>query len=322
MGDITRKNKDVSPDPVLLKSDGYPTYHLANVIDDHLMGITHIMRAQEWIPSGPLHILLYEAFGWQPPVYCHLPMVCGKDGQKLSKRHGDTAVRDFRKKGYLPEAILNYVTLVGWSLDGSREFFTRQELEQCFVLENIHVSSGTFDYKKLDWFNGQYIRQKSDEEIVSLILPYLQEAGFISNEVSAEERKTLMLLAPPLKERMKILSDAVPLSAFLFKDEPVTDKAQYIAKGMDEDKTREAFRKGSEIILSNAEAGKPFSQSEDEIKAYAESEGIKVNGVFQPVRVALTNSTVSLPLHDTVALLGVQESRRRIERAMRLFDQE
>ena len=322
MGDITRKNKDVSPDPVLLKSDGYPTYHLANVIDDHLMGITHIMRAQEWIPSGPLHILLYEAFGWQPPVYCHLPMVCGKDGQKLSKRHGDTAVRDFRKKGYLPEAILNYVTLVGWSLDGSREFFTRQELEQCFVLENIHVSSGTFDYKKLDWFNGQYIRQKSDEEIVSLIMPYLQEAGFISKEVSAEERKTLMLLAPPLKERMKILSDAVPLSAFLFKDEPVTDKAQYIAKGMDEDKTREAFRKGSEIILSNAEAGKPFSQSEDEIKAYAESAGIKVNGVFQPVRVALTNSTVSLPLHDTVALLGVQESRRRIERAMRLFDQE
>ena len=107
MGDITRENKDISPDPVLLKSDGFPTYHLANVIDDHLMGITHIMRAQEWIPSGPLHVILYEAFGWEVPTYCHLPMVMGNDGHKLSKRHGSTSVRDFRKKGYLPEALLN-----------------------------------------------------------------------------------------------------------------------------------------------------------------------------------------------------------------------
>ena len=135
MGDITRKNRDVSPDPVLLKSDGFPTYHLANVIDDHLMGITHIMRAQEWIPSGPLHIILYEAFGWEPPAYCHLPMVMGKDGQKLSKRHGSTAVRDFREQGYLSEALLNYVSLVGWSYDGEREFFTREELEELFTLE-------------------------------------------------------------------------------------------------------------------------------------------------------------------------------------------
>jgi glutamyl-tRNA synthetase len=118
MGDITRRNRDVSPDPVLLKSDGFPTYHLANVIDDHMMHITHIMRAQEWIPSGPLHILLYEAFGWEPPLYCHLPMVMGKDGQKLSKRHGSTSVKDFREKGYLPEALMNYVSLVGWSYDG------------------------------------------------------------------------------------------------------------------------------------------------------------------------------------------------------------
>ncbi len=320
MGDITRRNRDVSPDPILLKSDGYPTYHLANVIDDHLMGITHIMRAQEWIPSGPLHILLYEAFGWQPPVYCHLPMVCGKDGQKLSKRHGDTAVRDFRAKGYLPEAIINYVSLVGWSLDGQTEFFTREELEKCFKIENIHVSSGTFDYKKLDWFNGQYIRKKTDEEIVSLILPYLQEAGFVSKEPGEEEIKKLYLLAPPLRERMKVLSDAVPLSAFLFRDEPVTDKAQYIAKGMDEEKTKEAFLKGSAILLENERAGRPFSESEDAIKALCEGMGIKVNGVFQPIRVAITNSTVSLPLHDSIALLGLEETERRIKRAEALFE--
>ena len=322
MGDITRRNRDVSPDPILLKSDGYPTYHLANVIDDHLMGITHIMRAQEWIPSGPLHILLYQAFGWQPPVYCHLPMVCGKDGQKLSKRHGDTAVRDFRAKGYLPEAIINYVTLVGWSLDGQTEFFTKEELEKCFVLENIHVSSGTFDYKKLDWFNGQYIRKKSDDEIVSLITPYLQQAGFISSEVSADEKEKLYKLAPPLRERMKVLSDCVPLSAFLFRDEPCTDIGQYIAKGMDESSAKESFLKGSSIVIANEKAGKSFAETEEDIRKLSEEMGVKLNGVFQPIRVAITNSTVSLPLHDSISLLGLEETERRIERAKALFTQE
>lgn len=319
MGDITRRNKDVSPDPVLLKSDGFPTYHLANVIDDHLMGITHIMRAQEWIPSGPLHILLYEAFGWEPPMYCHLPMVMGKDGQKLSKRHGDTAVRDFRLKGYLPEAIMNYVSLVGWSLDGSTEFFTKEELEKCFKLENIHKSPAVFDYKKLDWFNGQYMRMKSDEEIVSLILPYMQEAGFISSEVTEEERAKLMRLAPSVKERMKVLSDAVPLTAFLFEDKPCEDKSLYIAKGMDEEKTKEAFSKGAAILLSCEKEGLAFSETEAKIKTLAEELGIKVNGIFQPLRVAITNSQVSLPLHDSIALLGFEETERRVRRALELF---
>ncbi len=148
LGTVTRKNKDISPDPVLLKSDGFPTYHLANVIDDHFMGITHILRAQEWIPSGAMHVLLYKAFGWEPPAYCHLPMVMGKDGQKLSKRHGSTSVVDFRNRGYLPEAIINYVTMVGWAYDDSREFFTKEELEKLFTLEKINKAPGVFDYKK------------------------------------------------------------------------------------------------------------------------------------------------------------------------------
>jgi len=320
MGDITRKNRDVSPDPVLLKSDGYPTYHLANVIDDHLMGITHIMRAQEWIPSGPLHILLYEAFGWTPPLYCHLPMVMGKDGQKLSKRHGDTAVRDFRAKGYLPEAIINYVSLVGWALDGSTEFFSREDLEKCFKLENIHKNPAVFDYKKLDWFNGQYIRQKGDGEILSLIKPYLVSAGYVHEDLTAEESGKLKKLIPPLKERMRVLSDAVPLSSFLFEDKPVLDKAQYIAKGVDEAEAKKLFGNGSEIILSAVKAGKPFSEAEDGVRKLAEDEGVKVNAIFLPVRVAITASTVSLPLHDSISLLGIDETEKRINRALKLFD--
>ena len=214
------------------------------------------------------------------------------------------------------------MTLVGWSLDGSREFFTREELEKCFVLENIHVSSGTFDYKKLDWFNGQYIRMKSDEEIVSLILPYLKDAGFVSATPDDEEMRKVRLLASPLKERMKVLSDSVPLSAFLFRDEPCTDKALYIAKGMDLESTRKAFAKGAEIVLEGTAAGRDFAQIEDDVKALAESMNIKVNGIFQPVRVAITNSTVSLPLKDSIAILGLEETKRRIERAAGLLEEE
>lgn len=319
MGDITRKNKDISPDPILLKSDGFPTYHLANVIDDHMMGITHVMRAQEWIPTGPLHIILYEAFGWEPPIYCHLPMVMGKDGQKLSKRHGSTSVRDFRAKGYLPEAILNYVTLVGWSLDGSTEFFTKEELEKCFKMENIHKAPGVFDYKKLEWFNGQYIRATENDRLAELCMPYLQEAGFISADPTEEEKALVLNLMGPVKERMKVLSDCVPLTAFLFKDEPVTDPAVYIAKGSDIAKTAAALEKGTAILLEGLKNGEEESVIEEKLAELSKELEIKVNGVFQPIRVAITNSTVSLPLFDSIRLLGNETTAARLERAIKVL---
>ena len=321
MGDITRRNRDISPDPIILKSDGFPTYHLANVIDDHMMHITHIMRAQEWIPSGPLHVLLYQAFGWEVPQYCHLPMVMGKDGQKLSKRHGSTAVRDFRAKGYLPEAIINYVTLVGWSLDGSTEFFTKEELEKCFRLENIHKSPAVFDYKKLDWFNGQYIRSASDERIASLITPYLQEAGFVHDPLTEEEKTLVDRIVPPVKERMKVLSDVVPLTSFIFRDEPVTDSSVYIGKGADLDSTRAALERGSAILLSGLKEGRSQEEIEEELSALAGELSLKVGGVFQPIRVAITNSTVSLPLFDSINLIGLEETERRLSRGLKILEE-
>ena len=321
MGDITRRNRDISPDPVILKSDGFPTYHLANVIDDHLMKITHIMRAQEWIPSGPLHVLLYQAFGWEVPQYCHLPMVMGKDGQKLSKRHGSTAVRDFRAKGYLPEAIINYVTLVGWSLDGETEFFSKDDLEKCFTMEGIHKAPAVFDYKKLDWFNGQYIRQADNARLSSLIAPYLEEAGYVSKPLTDSDKALVEKIVPPVKERMKVLSDVVPLTAFLFEDNAVTDKAIYIAKGSDETKTGEALRKGSCILLSGLKGGEKEEVIEEKLSSLAAELGIKVNGVFQPIRVAITNSTVSLPLFDSIRLLGMDETEKRLARAVKLFEE-
>lgn len=322
MGDITRKNRDVSPDPVLLKSDGFPTYHLANVIDDHMMGITHIMRAQEWIPSGPLHIILYEAFGWEPPAYCHLPMVMGKDGQKLSKRHGSTAVRDFREQGYLSEALLNYVSLVGWSYDGEREFFTREELEELFTLEKINKAPGVFDYKKLDWFNGQYIRQKSDEELLALLLPYLLKAGFVTEPIDGETREKLLLLTASAKERLKVLSDIVPLSRFLFEEPVWDDISLFAAKGVGLDVATEALERADEVLKAGLASGTEITVIEDQLSALAGEMGVKVGAVFMPIRVALTASTVSLPLFDSIRLLGEERSLGRIERALAILKSE
>lgn len=322
MGDITRRNRDVSPDPVLLKSDGFPTYHLANVIDDHMMGITHIMRAQEWIPSGPLHILLYEAFGWEPPLYCHLPMVMGKDGQKLSKRHGSTSVRDFRAKGYLPEALMNYVSMVGWSYDGQREFFSKQDLEQVFTLEKINKAPGVFDYKKLDWFNGQYIRQKSDAELATLVLPYLVEAGFVAQQPTDGEQALLDRLVPVVKERMKVLSDVVELSRFLFEEPRYDDPLLFVAKGVDLPTTNIALESAYQILGNGLDQNHAVASIEEELSALATKLGIKVNGVFMPLRVAITGSTVSLPLFDSISLLGQEKTFARIETALGMLKSE
>lgn len=322
MGDITRKNKDVSPDPILLKSDGFPTYHLANVVDDHLMGITHIMRAQEWIPSTPLHVLLYEAFGWEPPQYCHLPMVMGKDGQKLSKRHGSTAVRDFREKGYLPEAIINYVTLVGWSLDDKTEFLSKETLEHSFDIEKIHKAPAVFDYKKLDWFNGNYIREKSDEELLTLTFPYLEKEGFVKTEDKKEKHDSLITLIQSAKERMKTLSDIIPLSSFLFDYKVNEDVSLYISKGSTLDETKNAYKKGVDILLSGLKECKDSEEIETSLCSLSEKLGVKVNVVFQPIRVALTASTVSLPLFDCIKLLGLKEVENRLEKAQKILEKE
>jgi len=316
MGDITRRNRDVSPDPILLKSDGFPTYHLANVIDDHLMGITHIMRAQEWIPSGPLHILLYQAFGWEPPIYCHLPMVMGKDGQKLSKRHGSTSVRDFREKGYLPEALMNYVSLVGWSYDGQKEFFSKEELEKDFCLEKINKAPGIFDYKKLDWFNGQYIRMCDEKRLKNLLAPYLEKAGFFSNPPTEEQKHKLDILVPVVKERMKVLSDVVELSRFLFTEITYVDKESFCGKGETIPTTTVALEKGIAILKAGLEAGKKDEDIEMELTSLSGAMGVKVNSVFMPIRVAITGSQVSLPLFDSIRLLGQEKTFARLGDAL------
>lgn len=317
-GKITRKNSDISPDPVLLKSDGFPTYHLANVIDDHLMKITHILRAQEWIPTGPLHVLLYKAFGWKPPQYCHLPMVMGKDGQKLSKRHGSTSAREFRESGYLPEAILNYVTLIGWSYDDKTEFFTKEELEKVFSLEKINKAPGVFDYKKLDWFNGQYIRKLDPHDLQTRLLPFLQKEGLCSQPPTEEELRILSGAVPLIRERLKKLADVSPMIRFLFKGVTLSDGAELIPKNG----TAQVAAETLKWLTDFAERFFDRSDEENEtvLREEAQRRDLKIGDLLHPLRVALTGTSVSPPIFETMRLIEKETSVERLKNAAALLN--
>ena len=240
LGQVAVENKDINPDPVLIKTDGFPTYHMANVVDDHLMEITHIMRAQEWLPSAPLHRILYDALGWQQPSLCHLPMVMGKDGQKLSKRHGATSVREFRKQGYLPAALINYLALVGWSYDDSREFFELAELEKLFSMEKINKAPAVFDYQKLEWFNGSYMRKLSPQGFAAAIAPVLKEAGLVTGDGPGTD-DLLLAIAPLIQERVKLLSEVPAMVRFLFEEPAAPAVEDLLPKKGTPEKARQAL---------------------------------------------------------------------------------
>ncbi len=313
LGRIKRKNKDLPPDPILMKSDGFPTYHLANVVDDHLMEITHVLRAQEWVPSTPLHLLIYEAFEWNPPRFAHLPMVMGKDGSKLSKRHGATSVIEFRRQGYLPEAVTNYVTLLGWSYDDSREFFSRSDLEALFSIEKINKAPAVFDYKKLDWFNGQYLRELPEDRLLEELLPYLEDAGWTVKPADEADRERLRGLLPLIRERLKLLSEVVPLTRFLYENvDSWTAEDLVPKKATAADALRwldGAWRVIEETGLDDEDA------VDQAIRAAAEEMETKVGNLMMPLRVAITGSTVSPPLVGSIRELGLERARERVQGA-------
>jgi glutamyl-tRNA synthetase len=314
LGDITVENSTVSPDPVLIKTDGFPTYHMANVVDDHLMEITHIMRAQEWLPSAPLHRILYDAFGWVQPKLCHLPMVMGKDGQKLSKRHGATSVREFRKSGYLPDALINYLALVGWSFDDSREFFTLAELEKAFTLEKINKAPAVFDYQKLEWFNGSYMRQKSPADFAALIAPQMKEAGFITG--SPADMELLEKIAPLIQERVKMLPEAAPMVRFLFEEPAAPAPQDLLPKKGTPAGTAAALKRLVDLLPELT--GTP-EETEARLRGLAEELGTKLGDLLMPLRVAVTGSKVSPPLMESIRIMGVEAARRRADRAIQIL---
>jgi glutamyl-tRNA synthetase len=312
LGDISVENSDINPDPVLIKSDGFPTYHMANVVDDHLMEITHIMRAQEWLPSAPVHMIIYRAFGWEPPKLCHLPMVMGKDGQKLSKRHGATSVREFRRQGYLPEALLNYIALVGWSYDDSREFFSLSELEKLFSMEKINKSPAVFDYQKLDWFNGSYMRKQTPEQFACLIEPVLKEAGFPTDP------ELLGKIAPLIQERVKLLAEIPDMVRFLFQDPPPPQAETLVPKKTEPARALEALKRSDALLGQLTDLGE---EAEVKFRGLAEEMGMKLGDLLMPVRIAVTGAKVSPPLFGSIAAMGAERARARIGRAVSILEQ-
>lgn len=318
LGRIKRKHKDLPPDPILVKSDGFPTYHLANVIDDHLMQITHVLRAQEWVPSTPLHLLIYEAFGWEPPRFAHLPMVMGKDGSKLSKRHGATSLIEFRRQGYLPEAITNYISMLGWAYDDSREFFTREELEELFSVEKINKAPAVFDYKKLDWYNGHYIRECPDERLVDLLMPYIQEAGWDT------DRSRLAALLPLIKERLKTLADVTDLLRFVYEDVSEWSVDDLIPKKATAPEALQWLDAATEVLKTEplpAPGDEAAEEAHNEaLRHAAEEQGTKLGNLMMPLRVAITGSKVSPPLVGSIRELGMDETLRRIAGARAVLE--
>ncbi|MDR2343915.1 MAG: glutamate--tRNA ligase [Spirochaetaceae bacterium] len=321
LGPVEWKNDDVSPDPVLLKSDGFPTYHLANVVDDHLMGITHVLRAQEWLSSTPLHTIMYRAFGWVPPVFCHLPMVMGQDGKKLSKRHGATSIDEFRKKGFLPDALLNYVALLGASYEEGREIYTPDELCALFSLEKLNKAPAVFDYKKLEWYNARYIRMKTDAGLAALALPYAVRDGLFGEPGSPPDTRQLALFnaaAPLVKERAVFLSDIPEKLAYLFSEPPVPETSEFIPKKSSLEDTRRLLNLGRSLTARTA--GSDDEGAERLAKETAEKEGVKLGDLLMPLRVAITGSRVSPPLFGSIRLLGAETCLARIDRALEKLD--
>lgn len=300
-------------DPVLLKSDGLPLYHLAVVCDDHDMGVSHVLRGTEWLPTAPLHWLLYQALGWEPPVFCHLPVVLGSDGKKLSKRHGATSSDIFRKEGYLPEALFNYVVLVGWApgQGSNQEVFTREDLIKQFTLEGINLSSGLFDYNKLIWMNGLYVRQLPIEEFISRCESFLTQAGLPGADA------TFRAIAPHIQERVKILTEVPDMVSFLYKEAIDREIDSMLQKGIDASKAKEMLSVGRGALQNLPD----FSHSaiDAALRPLAEKFGVKPGPLFMVYRIAALGKKITPPLFESLEILGKDRALKRFSETEQLL---
>ncbi|MFA6254539.1 MAG: glutamate--tRNA ligase [Patescibacteria group bacterium] len=311
-GQVTFDNK-LLDDPIILKSDGFPAYHLASVVDDHDMATTHVFRGEEWLPSTPKHILLYQAFGWQPPEFAHLPLLLNPDRSKLSKRQGDVAVEDFLKKGYLPEALLNFVLLLGWNPGTDQEIFSNlEEMAKAFDLEKVNKSGAVFDTQKLDWLNGQYIRQKPLPELAKLCQPFFAEVGIKA------DLKSLEKIVATEHERIKKLSDIVPVTEFFFK-EPTYEPKLLIWKKIDKNQTADNLKILKEFLENLAEKKWQKKDLEEEIIGLIKEKGRGVGDMLWPMRVALSGRQASPGPFEIAEVLGKTESLKRIQKAIDLL---
>ncbi len=307
-GTISIDNAQVD-DQVLVKSDGFPTYHLANVVDDHLMGITHVIRAEEWISSLPKHVRLYEAFGWDLPVFCHLPLLRNADKSKISKRKNPVSLNHFKRAGFLPEAMLNYLALMGWTMPDEREEFSLDRFISEFTLERISLGGPVFDLDKLTWLNGKYLRELEAAEILERL-----KEQWLSDEY-------LLKVLPLAHERIDTLQDFFAYAGFFFTGDVEYDekaRTKLLAKGKNGPQTAKLFRGLLEDFMDPILVW-TVESIEDALRRFCEKNEVTAKEVFMAVRVAVTGRTATPPLFDTMAVLGKEVCRSRMRRAMEVL---
>ncbi len=296
-------------DQVLLKSDGYPTYHLGVVVDDHLMGISHVIRGEEWLPSTPKHILLYRFFGWELPLFAHLPLLLNPDKSKLSKRQGDVAVEDYKEKGYLPEAIINFVALLGWNPGDEREIFLLDELAREFSLERVVKSGAVFNVEKLNWLNFQHLRRKPDVDMLVLLKQELEKGAFAGRRFSDDY---LLKVIGAMRERASFLKDFVEKCPYLYQA-PVDYDKEVVKK-------RWTSNASEGLKAFVAELSKHVEPSKEDYEAClhqtAEKLNIKNSDLIHPLRLAVSGVGAGPGLFDILAILGKEETIKRINTAI------
>ncbi len=309
-GEVKFQNELID-DQILIKSDGFPTYHLANVIDDHYMQITHVIRGEEWLQSVPKHLELYHAFGWKPPQMAHLPLLLNPDRSKLSKRQGDVAVEDFLEKGYLPEALINFVALLGWNPGDDREFFTLDELVKEFSLERVNKAGAVFDIQKLNWMNSHYIRKMDEEKRIKFLEPFFQKAGYDTSD-PVRIKKIISGIYKKLSR-----GDEIALQAAIFFQNQITIKEKEALEVLQADSARVVLQKFLEKIKDLAKLDLQNFQSV--MKEVQKETGIKKQELWMPIRVALTGVTHGPELPVVIEVLGKEKIQKFVEHILKEY---
>jgi len=308
-----RVSHDQLDDFILLRSDGFPTYHLAVVVDDHEMQISHVIRGEDHLSNTPKHILLYKAFGWEPPVFAHLPLILGSDKQRLSKRHGATAIGEYEKAGYLPDAMLNFLSLLGWSAGDDREIFSRDALIKAFSLDRISKKSAVFDETKLEWLNSQYILNMDAKDFCELMITELLNNRTLTEEDVESNRENLNKISPLIKPRIKRLRDIVSVTDYFFR-EPETYDDQGVAKHW----RKPGVKENLTLLLTRLQSLQHFDRDiiETCMRQLAEELGIGAGKLIHPTRLALTGKTATPGLFEIMEILGREKVLHRLRKAV------
>ena len=308
-----RSDTSLIEDFVIQKADGFPTYNFACVVDDGVMGITHVIRGDDHLSNTPRQVALYKALGFELPKFAHIPMILGEDGSRMSKRHGATSVTEYRENGYLPDALVNFIALLGWSPGHDQELLTRQEMIEKFTLKRVNKTSARFDYTKLDWMNGKYIQDLPVEDLVSKLRPYIKDAN-LDNGVFTDE--WLYKLVELYKERFRTLPEFVTLTSPFFTDEIEYEDAavqKHLKKG-NPSLIKDAYKKLKEV--------KDFSsitELEDCLRSITTKHSVGFGKLAQPIRVAIIGKSASAGIFETLKLLGKEKTLKRLEYTINIF---